>query len=74
MKFLGLQIYNHRYWTVHIDKLISKLSRLCYAVRSVFNISNTDTIKSVCFVYFRTIMKYGIIVWGNSSNTRRYSL
>jgi hypothetical protein len=34
-KFLSLQIDNHLNWTNHIDKLISKLSGACYAVRSV---------------------------------------
>jgi hypothetical protein len=71
MKFLGLQIDNHLNWTNHIDKLIPKLSGACYAVRSMFHIRNTDTLKSVYFAYFYSIMKYGIIFCGNSSNSKK---
>jgi hypothetical protein len=44
-KFLGLQIDNHLNWKNHIDQLIPQLSGACYAVRSLFHISNTDTLK-----------------------------
>jgi hypothetical protein len=70
-KFLGLQIDNHINWTYYIDKLIPKLSAACYAVRFMLHVSNTDTLKSVYFAYFHSIMKYGIIFWGNSSNSKK---
>jgi hypothetical protein len=69
-KFLGLQTDNHLNWKNHIDQMIPKLRTACYAVGSVFHISNTDTLKSIYFAYFHSIMKYGIIVWGNSSNSK----
>jgi hypothetical protein len=43
--------------------MIPKLSRACYAIRSVSHISST--LKSIYFAYFNSIMKYGIIFWGN---------
>jgi hypothetical protein len=61
MKFLGLQIDNRLNWTNHIDKLIPTLSGACYAVRSMLHVSNTDTLKSVYFAYFHSVMKYGIV-------------
>jgi hypothetical protein len=33
--------------------------------------SNTDTVKSTYFAYFLSVMKYGIIFWGNSINRRK---
>jgi hypothetical protein len=69
-KFLGLQIDNHLNWKNHIDLMIPKLSIACYAGISVFHISNTDTTKSIYFTYFHSIMKYGIIFWGNSPNSK----
>ena len=43
---------------------------LCrYAVRSMVHISNINTLKSVYYTYFQSIIKYGIILWGNSSNS-----
>jgi hypothetical protein len=29
------------------------------------------TVKSIYFAYFHSIMKYGIIFWGNSCNSKR---
>jgi hypothetical protein len=68
-KFLGLHIDNHLNWKNHIDQMIPKLSRACYAVRLIFHISNVATLKSIYFAYFHSIIKYGIIFWGNSSNS-----
>jgi hypothetical protein len=39
--------------------IIPKLSTACYAVRLMFHISNTDTLKSTYFAYFHSIMNYG---------------
>jgi hypothetical protein len=61
-KFLGLQIDNHLNWKNHIDLMIPKLSRACYAVRSMSHISSSNTLKSIYFAYFHSIMKYGIIL------------
>ena len=51
-KFLGLQIDNHLNWKNHIDQLIPKLSRACYAVRFMLHISNIDTLKSSILLTF----------------------
>jgi hypothetical protein len=60
-KFLGLQIDSHLNWKTHVDQLVPKLSEACYAVRSLSHISNIDTLKSIYFAYFHSLMKYGII-------------
>jgi hypothetical protein len=70
-KSLGLQIDSHLSWSNHIDKLIPKLSGGCYAVRCMFYVSNTETLKSIYLDYFYCVMKYGIIFWGNSSFSKR---
>jgi hypothetical protein len=65
-KFLCLQIDNN-----HIYKLIPNVSGACYVVRSVFHVSNTDALKSVCFAYFHSVMKYEVIFGGNSPNRKK---
>jgi hypothetical protein len=57
-KFLGLQSDNHLNWKNHIDLMIPKLSRTCYAIRSMSHISSTDILKSIYFAYLHSIMKY----------------
>jgi hypothetical protein len=35
------------------------------------HIINADAVKSLYFAYFHSKMKYGIIAWGNSSNSKK---
>jgi hypothetical protein len=58
-------------WKAHIDQLIPKLSGACYAARSLLHISNTDKLNSISFAYFHMLIKYGIIFWGNSSDSKK---
>jgi IS1 family transposase len=37
----------------------------------MLHISNINTLISIYFAYFHCIIKYGIILWGNSSNSRK---
>jgi hypothetical protein len=70
-KFLGLKTDNHLNWTNHIKQMIPKLSAARYAVRSIVQISNINTIKSIYCADFHIIIKHGIIFWGNCSNMRK---
>jgi hypothetical protein len=70
-KFLCLHSDNHLHWKDHTHQMIPKLSGAYYAVRSVFHISNINTLKSIYFAYFHSIIQYGIIFRGNSSNSRK---
>jgi hypothetical protein len=70
-KFLGLQIDNHLIWKNHFDQMVPKLSGAYYAIRSIYHISNINTLKSIYFAYFHYIIKYGIIFRGNSSNSKK---
>jgi len=68
-KFLGLQIGNHINRKDRIEEMIPNLSGTCYAVRSMVHISDINTFKSIYYAYFHSVIKYGIIFWGNSSNS-----
>jgi hypothetical protein len=69
--FLGLKIDNQLNWKDHMDQLFPKLSGACYAIRSMLHISNTDTLKSIYFACFHPLMKYGIIFWGNTTDSKK---
>ena len=68
IKVLGIQINNHLNWKSHIDEIIPKLSAACFAVRKLFHILNIDALWMVYFAYFHSVIKYGIIFWGNSTD------
>jgi hypothetical protein len=65
--FLGINIANTLSWKNQIDSLIPKLSSACYAIRAIQPFINQETLLMVYYAYFNSIIRYGIIFWGNSS-------
>jgi hypothetical protein len=70
-KFLGLKIDNNLNWKKHIEYIISKLSSACFSMRTVTPLLKVDTLKLVYFAYFHSIISYGIIFWGNLTDSKR---
>jgi hypothetical protein len=68
-KFLGLQVDKNLNWKTHIQYIIPKLSSVCFAMRNITSLTKTETLKLVYFAYFHSIMPYGIIFWGNSTDS-----
>jgi hypothetical protein len=64
-KFLGLQIDKHLNWKNHIEQLVPKLSAACYAMTSVVYIGNINTLQAIYYAHFHSVVKCGIILWGN---------
>jgi hypothetical protein len=70
-KFHGLQIDNNLNWKKHIEYIIPKLSSACFSMRTVTPLLKVDTLKLVCFACFHSVMSYGVICWGNSTDSKR---
>ena len=51
--------------------MIPKLSEACNAIRSMVHTSNINTLKSIYYACFPSIIKYGIIFGRNSSNSMK---
>jgi hypothetical protein len=66
-KFLGLDLDSSLSWKDHIDQIMLKLGRACYAIRYVKHFMSLHTLRTVYFSYFHSILSYGIIFWGNSA-------
>ena len=66
-----MQLDNRLNWKAHIDQVLPELSAECYAVRQMYHICDENTLKSIYFAYFHSVIKYGIIFWGNSSNSKK---
>jgi len=41
------------------------------AVRFMYYFSNINMLKVICFAYFHSVLKYGIIFWGNSVDSKK---
>ena len=65
----GLQTDNHIQWKNRTGEIVPVLSAACYAVRSKVHINNINTMKSIYYAHIHSIMKYGIILGSNSSNS-----
>jgi hypothetical protein len=70
-QFLGSQIDDNLNWKAHIECIIPKLSSAYFAMRTVTPQLKVDTLKLVYFAYFHSIMSYGIIFRGNSTDSKR---
>jgi len=66
-KVLSLQFEKHLYWRSQIAKLLPKLNTVCYTIRNLYSLLNTEVLRIVYFVNFQFLLEYGIIFWGNSS-------
>jgi hypothetical protein len=67
--FLGLTLDSMLYWKTHIDQLSSKPNSACDVIRSLKSVISTMNLRTVYFSYAHSIMKYGIIFWGISSDS-----
>lgn len=66
IKFLGLIIDSTLSWKQHIDSIIPKLNKACFAIRLLKPYMTPETLRMIYFSYFHSILSYGIIFWGNS--------
>ena len=60
--FLGLM-------KTQIDQLSSKLNSACCVIRSLKSVISTMNLRKIYFSYVNSIMTYGVIFWGNSSDS-----
>lgn len=65
-KFLGIWVQDSLKWSTHILNLTISLNRSSYAIRILSSSTSLNIVKIAYFAYFHSILKYGIIFWGNS--------
>jgi hypothetical protein len=70
-KFLGLIIDETLSWNQHVDQTATKLCSACYALRNLKHIVPQSTVRTVYCAYIHSILSYGIIYWGRSSNVSK---
>ena len=70
VKFLRLVIDINVNWKNHVYKILPKVSSVCCFCRVMYPYSIT-TLKMIYFAYFHAVMKYGVILWRNSVESKR---
>jgi hypothetical protein len=69
-KFLGLDIDNQLNWKVHTETLDKKINNFVFALRRITKSSDRKTALLAYHGYIGSILRYGIIFWGNSTNKK----
>jgi hypothetical protein len=57
---------------INIDEIQERFA--CYAIRSMKPDSNFATLKMIYHASFHSLMSYGIVFWGNSSEAKKIFL
>ena len=73
-KFWGIELDANINWKNHVIKLISRLGSACCSIRKLHASCSIDTLKLVHYAYFHSVMEYGVMLWGNSTDSKRIFL
>jgi hypothetical protein len=71
---LGIEIEKFLNWKTQVESLLPRLGKACYAIRSMKPYSDVAALKMIYHAYFHSLMRYGIVFWGNSSEAKKISL
>ena len=66
-----MRVDNHILKKKHVEQIHSKLSASCFSIRSLIHTLNLDTVRIVYFAYFHSVLRYGVIFWGNSTHAHQ---
>lgn len=64
--FLGLTVDRYCNWKSHVENLRSKLDRFVYALYRIRNVVSEAAALSAYHGYVSSLLRYGLILWGNS--------
>ena len=66
VKYLGLYIDSHLNWEFQCDVLAPKLSRAAGMLSKIRHYVPTNTLRTIYYAIFSSILHYGSIVWGQA--------
>lgn len=70
-KFLGIDVDDKLNWKNQIERICNKLNRFSYALGKLKNIASRKTALTAYFAYVESVLRYGVIIWGNSTNLNK---
>ena len=68
-KYLGVTFDKDLNWKCHIDNITNKLAKSCGALAKVRHCVDTNTLVSIYYALIHSYIRYGILAWGNASQT-----
>ena len=74
IKFLGIYIDQNLSWQAHMSHIKSKISKSLYIMNRVKHQLNKRHLKTIYYSMIDPYLRYGLILWGNTSMTSIKSL
>lgn len=71
VKFLGVYLEPNLSWKTHIEHLAGTLRKHIYLIRKIKEIASLHVVKTAYSAYILSAIRYGILLWGNSSESAR---
>lgn len=66
IKFLGINIDNNLTWRSQTDEVCKKLNKFTYVLYKLSKIVNLESVLAAYHGYVVSVLRYGVIYWGNS--------
>lgn len=73
-KFLGFTLDSNLNWKNHVEALCVKLSSAVFALRKLKPLISSGALRQMYFAYFHSLMSYGSVLWGDSTDANRVLL
>lgn len=71
VKLLGIVLDCKLKWTEHVNQVCSKLSSQLFLLRQLKHSVSADSLRVAYFSLFHAHITYGILLWGNSSQSHK---
>jgi hypothetical protein len=68
--FLGVWLDKNLKWTVHTQQLANKLGKICFALLVIKRVAGLETVRTLYYAYFHSLLLYGLVFWGNSGSEK----
>lgn len=69
--FLGLTIDKYCDWKLQIDNVCTKVNRYVYVLNRLRKTSTRQTVLLAYHGYVSSVLRYGLLLWGNSTDINR---
>jgi len=69
IKFLGIYLNNLINRNGHIEYIVPRLSSASYIMRSIKPYMSFNTLETIYYSYFNSVISYGLQFWGNSPHS-----
>lgn len=69
--FLGVTLDEHLNWKAHVENVCLRLDRFVFALRRLRSIASKEAAMSAYHGYVSSVLRYGLVIWGNSTEIHR---